>query len=260
MSNELIRIADDFWNIRGSFRVGGLIDVGTQVSLVRLANERFVFLDSYSLSRAARREVDEITNGGECIDAILNLHPFHTLHVSKMHELYPQARLYGTTRHISRFPDLPWESLLTEDGGLHELFEEDFEFSVPAGVDFVSANENVHFSSVLALHTASGTIHADDTFMYIKMPILMRFFGLNDSTSFHLTLARALQKRAGAAVEFQQWADQLIERWKDAQNLCAAHTTNLLASENNGASIHDRLVKALDKVSSTLEAHEQKYG
>jgi hypothetical protein len=52
-------------------------------------------------------------------------------------------------------PDLPWEKTRTEQIRLHEMFEENFEFSIPRGVDFISANENVDFSSVLALHRAS---------------------------------------------------------------------------------------------------------
>ena len=51
----MLRVADDFLNIRGSFKVGGLIDIGTQCSLVRRASGRFVFLDSYALSAAAQR-------------------------------------------------------------------------------------------------------------------------------------------------------------------------------------------------------------
>jgi hypothetical protein len=45
MTGQLIHVADNFWNIRGSYRIGGVIDVGTQASLVRLANGKFVLLD-----------------------------------------------------------------------------------------------------------------------------------------------------------------------------------------------------------------------
>ena len=55
MANDILQVADDFWNIRGSFRIAGLIDVGTQASLVRLANGNFVFLGAYSLVGDPRR-------------------------------------------------------------------------------------------------------------------------------------------------------------------------------------------------------------
>ncbi len=151
MRAQTLQVADDFWNIRGSFRIGGLIDIGTQASLVRRANGKYVFLDAYSLTGAVEREVSELTNGGKDVEAILNLHPFHTNHVRAMHDRYPHARLYGTARHLSRFPELPWETTCTEEPDLHVMFAEDFEFSVPRGVDFISANQNVHFSSVLVV-------------------------------------------------------------------------------------------------------------
>ena len=260
MSKDIIAIGDSYWNIRGSFRIGGLVDIGTHVSLIRRGNGRFLFLDSYTLSASQAEAVDEITGGAENIEAILNLHPFHTVHVQAMHERYPKAKHYGTQRHLDRYPELPWQKLRTEDSRLHKKFAEDLEFSVPQGVDFISANENVHFSSVLALHKATQTIHVDDTLMYVRLPLPMRLLGVPDLLSFHPTLAMALQKRAGAAQEFRAWAEGLIQRWKTAENLCAAHTTTLAEDENRGAPIHERIRKALAKVSSTLRAHQRSYG
>ena len=45
----MLRVADDFLNIRGSFKVGGLIDIGTQCSPVRRAS----FLGACAASRIA---------------------------------------------------------------------------------------------------------------------------------------------------------------------------------------------------------------
>ncbi len=260
MASDILQFADNFWNIRGSFKIAGIIDIGTHASLVRRNNGKFIFLDSYTLSGSVRREIDELTNAGKDIEAVLNLHPFHTIHVPKMHERYPHARHYGTARHLSKFPRLSWQQLNTEDSELHAMFAADFEFSVPRGVDFISADENIHFSSVLAWHRTSKTIHVDDTLMYIRLPLLMRFFGLTDAMSFHPTLAKALQKREAAADEFSQWAEELAERWFDAENLCAAHTATLEPQANSTVSIHDRILKALAKVHSTLQAHQDKFG
>jgi len=260
MADDILNVADSFWNIRGSFRVGGVLDVGTQASLVRLASGKFVFLDAYTLSGAVLRRVNELTAGGENVEAILNLHPFHTVHVHRMHRQFPQARLHGTARHLRRIPDLPWEKTCTEDPELHGQYGADFDFSVPSGVDFVSANEHVHFSSVLVLHRASRTIHSDDTLMYVRLPSLLRLFGLGDSVGFHPTLAKALQRRTGAAGEFRAWAQELISDWRAAENLCAAHTAALLAADNDGAPLHQRLEAALEKVEPTLAAHQRRYG
>lgn len=259
MADKIVQVSEDFWNIRGSFRIGGVVDIGTQASLVRLANGNFLFLDAYALSESLIEKLGGIL-GGSGIEAILNLHPFHTVHVERMHALYPEARLHGTQRHLDRFPDLPWEDLRSEDQALHELYADDLDFSIPRGVDFISANENVHFSSVLAYHRASGTIHSDDTLMYIKLPFPLRAVGLRDRLGFHPTLSMALEKRAGAATEFRDWAAELAEVWAGAENLCAAHSGALLAESNGGASIPDRLSKALGRCELRLRAHERRYG
>ena len=259
MSSKILKISDNFWNIRGSFKIAGIIDIGSQASIIRRKNGKYVFLDSYTLSGAERREIDELTKDGKDVEAVLNLHPFHTIHVPKMHERYPHARHYGTARHLSRFPELEWQQPCTEDPELHALFAQDLEFSVPRGVDFISADENIHFSSVLVFHRSSLTIHVDDTLMYIRLPLLMRFFGLSDAMSFHPTLSKVLEKRPGATTEFRQWAVDLAGHWRDAENLCAAHTTALISGDSK-VSIHERILKALDKVESTLKAHQEKFG
>jgi hypothetical protein len=259
-SAGVTRVGEGFWNIRGSFRVGGLIDVGTQVSLVRRSNGKFVFLDAYTLSPEVAEEVRSLTNAGADVEAIINVHPFHTMHVGDMHARYPQARLYGTDRHHEKFPEFPWEEQRSADSQLHSMFAEDFEFTVPRGVDFISDNEHVHFSSVLVLHRASNTLHVDDTINHMKLPSLVRWVA-SDVTSFHPTLAKALERRPGAAAAFREWAEALIAgHWGDAENLCAAHTSALVGEHNTGDPIRDRLKKALNKAEPTLAAHARKFG
>jgi len=252
VADEVIQVADDFLNIRGSFRILGFIDIGTQASLVRLSNGKYVFLDSYTLQGDAKREVLELTDDGNAVEAILNLHPFHTLHCAAMHRDFPNAKLYGTERHAERAPELPWQALRTENKELHEQYSKDFDFSVPRGVQFVTSNEHVHFSSVLAYHRASKTIHVDDTLMFMRFPLRR--------VSFHPTLMQALEKRAGAAADFRTWATELAESWRDAGNLCAAHTSALTADRMGSRSLHERIRTALNLVSRKLEAHEREYG
>jgi hypothetical protein len=70
----------------------------------------------------------------------------------------------------------------------------------------------------------------------------------------------ALEKREGAAVEFREWAAELTEAWGDAENLCAAHSGNLLAEKNRGASIRKRIRKASWLCELLLRTHERRYG
>ena len=259
LPRHVIKVADGFWNIRGTFKIGGgLLDIGTHASLARRASGRFVLLDACAFSDAIQRWLEEKTRGGEALEAILHLHPFHTVHVRAAHALFPRAKLYGTARHHETLADSPWEALRTEDPELHELFAEDFDFSVPRGTEFVSNDPNLHFASVLAIHRASKTLHVDDTLLYMRLPWLLRLFA-SDVTRLHPTLAKVLEPRAGAAEEFRAWARELVERAKDIDNLCAAHSAVLLGRENKGASIAARIEAAVQKVEPVLAAHERKH-
>lgn len=255
---HVIEVGDGFWNIRGSFKIGGLLDIGTHASLVRRANGKFVLLDACAFPEEIQQWLTEKTGGGEALEAILHLHPFHTIHVRAAHELFPRAKLYGTARHHETLADLKWEQLRTEDRALHQLFAEDFEFSVPLGTEFVSKDSNLHFASVLAIHRATKTLHVDDTIIYLRLPWLLRLFA-SDVTRLHPTLAKVLETRAGAAGEFRAWARDLVTRAKDIENLCAAHSAVLLGAQNKGAPVAARIEAAVQRVESVLADHERKH-
>jgi hypothetical protein len=246
MAEKIIEVADGFWNIRGVFKLGGVLNIGTQASLVRLRDGRFVLLDSYTLPADILKRVRGLTDGGKGVDAILNLHPFHTSHVKRAHAQFPDARLFGTARHVARAPELPWQDLRVEDPALHETFAGDLEFSVPDGVDFISDAPNLHFSSVLAYHPASQTVHVDDTFSVVKLPLV-------GGLSLHPMLGKALIKAPGSVPAFRAWAEGLAERWGTARNLCAAHSATLLSQA-------DQMRAALAKVEKTLRKHEKRHG
>lgn len=256
---RVIRVGDGFWNIRGSFKVGGVVDLGTQASLVQRGSGGFVLLDACPLTDDAHRWILDVTDGGAAVEAILHVHPFHTLHVRRAHELFPEAKLYGTARHVTMFEDLPWETPRTEDPELHEMFADDFDFFVPRGVDFIPSDENLHFSSVLVLHRASRTLHVDDTLLYVRMPKPVRALKA-DVLRFHPTLSKVLERRAGATEDFRRWARELIAQAREVDNLCAAHSAALLGHDNAGASVSARIEAALGKVERTLGAHERTHG
>jgi hypothetical protein len=258
MTDKIVKISDTFWNVRGEFRVFGLLNIGTQTSLAKLGNGKFVLLDAYTLQDDIKQQVDSLTNNGVDIEAIINLHPFHTIHVAKIHADYPNAKLYGTQRHLDKLPDLPWQQELTNSSEFATMFSEDFEFSIPRGVDFISNNGHLHFSSVLAYHLASKTIHVDDTLMFLKLPGL---FGVLKSpeVSFHMTLSKTLEQRKGAADDFRLWVAQIAEQWSEAEVLCAAHSETLIV-KNKSPSIAAMIMIALQREEKTLRHHQQKFG
>lgn len=258
MTDKVIKISDDFWNIRGEFRVFGVLNIGTQASLVKRKNGKFVLLDAYTFEEKVKQQIDALTNNGSEIEAIINLHPFHTLHVANAHEAYPMAKLYGTQRHIDKYPDLPWQNELTNSLEFAGKYKDDFEFSVPRGVDFISKNEHLHFASVLAYHMASKTIHVDDTLMYFKLPGVFAAIK-KPEVSFHMTLAKTLERRPGASDDFRLWVAEIAEQWCDAEVLCAAHSHTLIARQQT-PSIAAMIMMALERVGSVLNKHKNTFG
>ncbi|WP_335949447.1 hypothetical protein [Salipiger bermudensis] len=99
-----------FWNIRCTMKVAGIVNVGTQVSIVRLQNGRFIFLDSYTLNGEIRELVMGLTQDGSLVEAVLNFHPFHTLHCAAMTRDFPVAKFYGSERHHRACTSVPWEA------------------------------------------------------------------------------------------------------------------------------------------------------
>jgi hypothetical protein len=166
--------------------------------------------------------------------------------------------LYGTQRHLDKLPDLPWQKELTNSSEFATMFSEDFEFSVPRGVDFISNNEHLHFSSVLAYHLASKTIHVDDTLMFLKLPGLLGVLK-SPEVSFHMTLSRTLEQRKAAADDFRLWVAQIAEQWSEAEVLCAAHSETLIV-KNKSPSIAAMIMIALQREEKTLRHHQQQFG
>jgi hypothetical protein len=253
MADALIKISDDFYNVRGTFKVAGVYDVGTQTSLVRTRRGDFIMLDAYTLSEQIERDVLALTDQGRAVRAILNLHPFHTVHLPHCLRPFPNAKLFGTRRHKARAPSLPWEPLETDQEALHALFADDLTFTVPRGVDLIPRNEQLHFGSVLAIHHASRTLHVDDTLSWSTAPLL-------GGLRFHPTLRFVLQKRPGAAAEFRAWAESLIEACREVVHVCTAHGKALPPQPMPNPAIAERVRTALARVSGLLRRHERRHG
>lgn len=249
MKDTIIDLKNGFWNIRGTWKIMGLINAGTQSSLVRLKSGRFVLLDSYTLQGEILDEVMALTDQGAAIEAVLNLHPFHTLHVERIAALLPNAKHYGTARHHRLLPDVPWQPERTETEAFAALYADDFDFMVPEGVAFVPADESLHFASVLAFHPASRVLHVDDTLNYLPFPFGARL-------AFHPTLGKVLEPHAGAADAFRAWAEALIERCETIDHVCTAHTR--LAPAGRLGSIADQVRAALDRTAKTLAKHQRR--
>ena len=252
--DKLVAIAEDFWNIRGSFKLASLVDVGTQSSLVRLQSGNFVLLDAYTLEGEILEEVMRLTSGGERVEAIINLHPFHTVHVEAVARQFPLARLYGTARHPQEVPEVTWQPERVEEEAFQQLYSHDFLFSVPRGVELVPSNEKVHFASVLAYHKKSRTLHVDDTLTWIDLPLV-------GGLKFHPTLKWALEQRRGAADEFEAWLTELASLSQRVEHLCTAHTKHLppQGASSEEPDIASRIQGAIEDAREIAAQHRAQY-
>src|SRR5688500_11329783 len=73
-------LAEGFWTLRGIHRVGGLLAIGTQMSVARRPKGRLVLIDGIDLDATQRAGLMALTEDGALVDAIVHVHPFHTLH------------------------------------------------------------------------------------------------------------------------------------------------------------------------------------
>nr|WP_294846826.1 hypothetical protein [uncultured Sphingomonas sp.] len=255
MSNvSLIDCGNGFWNLRAPFKIKGLIDIGTQASLIEKGDGRFIWLDCAPLEGEAEGQVMELTDGGENVDAVLNLHPFHTVFCEDFYRRFPNAAFFGSVRHKRLCTGIPWQTDLVEGRAVADRFGDLLSFTVPRGVDYISIDESVHFSSVMAFHRASRSIHSDDTLMYLRDRFPISMFPKLRGLNFHPKLAQAMQKRAGAVTEFREWAREVGEMWRDAARLCAAHNGIDAFPRQD---FKEQLAAALERVEPVLRHHEQ---
>ena len=251
------KLADTFWNIRGVQRIAGVLDIGTQMSLVQRSDGRFVVIDGCGLDASQRASVMTLTENGKRVAAVVHVHPFHTLHVEATYQLFPDATLHGTARHHQRFPGLPWSDEPVEDWKDQHPLADLFDLSVPDGVDFVCPDERVHVASVLVRHRQTNIVHVDDTFNVIAAPGFLGDVLPASSLRMHPMLGRALQKKAGAADAYAQWARALASRWTDTRVVCAAHCAVRMLPAGG---FSQEVSSSLDKVSATLDRHRNRYG
>lgn len=251
------QLAENFWNLRGRHKVAGVLDVGTQMSLARRRNGRFLLLDSYNPQGDDREQLLTLTNGGKDIDAIINVHPFHTLHCRALSEILPSARLIGTQRHRHQLPELDWQQGNIENSSAQQEFLEDLEFAMPAGVDLVTSDDNVHAGSVLVRDRASSIVHVDDTLNVLAAPAPLRRLLPESRLRFHPLLGKALQQRPGAADNLEAWARDLARHWQTTRTVCAAHSAVRQLPEGGWSG---EVLHALDDIENTLTSHRKRWG
>lgn len=249
--SPFMKIGPDFWNFRGSHaHLMGLVDIGTQMSLIRLESGRFLVIDTIHLSAVQKRQLDKLTENGNLIEAVLCTHPFHTLYAASFYQNYPKALYYGTPRHLRVVKSVKWEGDLKSSCNRGKWLPE-IDMSIPDGAEFVAPlpEKTNHFSCVFVFHAKSGTIHINDTIMVgFKPGVLLKLGGFkHGDLSFHPSLkGPGLYQTENAPFLFRDWLKGVITNW-DFDNICAAHMGNKLG----GAKL--ALTELIDKSESLFQ-------
>ena len=246
MTDKIHDLGAGFWNIRGTFRIGGVLNIGTQCSLIKLDSGRFVFLDSYKLTGDVRNEVMALTNNGQDVEAVLNVHPFHTIHCAQMAKDFPQATFYGSCRHNKKITEVQWADDLVESEAVAKRYPE-LKFSMSEGIHYISPNEMIHAGSLLAFHPASKSLHVDDTFMSPPAKLLEAVL---PELLLHPTTKKALKDEPDAGKQYCDWATNLAHEWHEVRNFCAAHSYLVKFKEGE---FENALLKAIEKARPKLE-------
>jgi len=246
MTDEMYDLGAGFWSIRGSFTKNGILDIGGQCALIRLSSGRFIFLDSYTLTGDVRQQVMALTNDGQNVEAVLNVHPFHTVHCAQMAKDFPQATFYGSSRHSKQVPEVNWANDLVESDAVAARYS-GLKLSIPQGIHYISPNKTVHASSLLVYHPASQSIYVDDTF---EIPPSKLINAVQPNLGLHPTTKKALKDEPNAARHYYDWAINLASEWRDGRHFCGAHSGLVVFEEGQ---FETALISAIDLARPELE-------
>ena len=132
--NELVQIGAGFWNVRRQFTIlAHLVDIQTHMSFVQLANGKFLVVDTVEVNDRLAQEINHLTDNGEKIEAVIGVHPFHTVAFDSFYQRYPNAAYYGTPRHLGRLMQIPWAGSL-DQCRVRRKWEPDVELRIPEGL------------------------------------------------------------------------------------------------------------------------------
>ncbi len=132
-SPQLHQIGPGFWNVRTSFKLFKIIDIGTHMSVIQLRSGNFLVIDTVEINDQLKKELDDLTNNGTKIEAVIGVHPFHTLAFPGFYKLYPDAKYYGTPRHLRNLKDIKWTGQLDNNKESLSIWEPEVELRIPAG-------------------------------------------------------------------------------------------------------------------------------
>eukprot|EP00475_Leptophrys_vorax_P010988 TRINITY_DN17548_c0_g1_i1.p1 TRINITY_DN17548_c0_g1~~TRINITY_DN17548_c0_g1_i1.p1 ORF type:complete len:311 (+),score=89.41 TRINITY_DN17548_c0_g1_i1:178-1110(+) len=225
-------IEPNFYHIRAEFRVvSGLINVGTHMSLVKLPTGKFLVIDTVPVDHELKLEIDELTNGGQDIEAVVATHPFHTLAFPAFFEMYPNARYFGTPRHLRNQKQVDWAGDITN--ALSEWESSGVFMRIPDGAEWFNPQpeSSNHFNAVWVFVQDAKLVHVDDTVgLYPDPGFLLKVVGFKANTlCFHPALkGPGLVPHPDSPAKFKAWLEKLLEEW-DFDKIACAHKDTMMS-------------------------------
>jgi hypothetical protein len=252
---QVIGPGQAFWNIRAPFKVLGLLDVRTHMSIIKLSTGKFLILDTVELDHQLKSEIDQLTDNGKNIEAVIGTHPFHTLAFPAFHTAYPNVPYYGTPRHLRKVTSIPWTGEISQH---LNKWSPEVEMRIPAGAEYVNPTPELlnHFICVWVFSRTAKTLHVDDTVnCYDTNSVLLKITGKKRyQLAWHPTMdGPGLKSEVGAPTQFKKWVEDVLRDW-DFDNICCAHTGNNIGGAHDDLA---ELVKNSDDKFIHLE-HKRK--
>lgn len=248
-SSRINDLGNGFYNIRGDFYYAGIINFGAHMSVIKLRTGKFVVIDTIAIDVALKVELDALTQNGQLIEAVIATHPFHTTYFPAFYKLYPQAKYYGTPRHLRLQPAIKWAGDVSE-GSVQRLYEPEIYQRIAEGSEFINPRDDNHFNNVFLYHPASKTLHCDDTFLFFNDPGCL--FGCcggvkANNVYMHLALTTVgIKPGIEAPHAFKRWIFKMMDDW-DFDNLVVAHNGTCIGGAKNS------VMKTLLKIVPILE-------
>lgn len=256
---SVLEVGTRFWNIRGQFKIAHIIDIGTHMSIIGLRNGRYLVIDTIPLDDHLKQQIDQLTDYGNKIEAVLATHPFHTLAFPGFYRTYPNVRYYGTPRHLRVLPEIKWAGDV-HDCNVRGLWSPEVEMRIPDGAEFVAPvpEKTNHFSGLFVFHQDSRILHIDDTIFIANQPgFLMKIAGFrHGDMSFHPTIkGSGLFQTPEAPYQFRDFIIGIIRDW-DFDSICAAHMGNKIGGAKQ--QLQDLVIRAEPLFQKLSERNKKK--
>jgi hypothetical protein len=132
------------------------VEVGTRMTLIRLANGELVAISPIAVDRQTINQINELGN----VTTIIAPNLYHHLFVAEFKAIYPDAQIWAAPDLELKRPDLPIDKTLT-DGRIG--LDNEIEYLFFEGFNFFDLPKISALNEVVFFHRASKTLILTDT-------------------------------------------------------------------------------------------------